>query len=114
MSDTPRTQRKRQREKRTISQMVVIFCEGAHQREGRTERAYCGELLCPECLQIDSYAVLRTDQCRKMEIKTLCEDCENFCYEPAKRQSIREVMRYAGPRMMKRHPIAAIRHLINK
>ena len=31
-----------------------------------------------------------------------------------KRERIRAVMRYAGPRMLKKHPLAAIRHLLGK
>ena len=30
------------------------------------------------------------------------------------REKIRTVMRYSGPRMLGKHPIAAIRHLIGK
>jgi hypothetical protein len=29
-------------------------------------------------------------------------------------QRIRDVMRYAGPRMLYHHPIAAIRHMLGK
>ncbi|MEG0375126.1 MAG: nitrous oxide-stimulated promoter family protein, partial [Raoultibacter sp.] len=36
------------------------------------------------------------------------------CYKPEEREKIRAVMRHAGPRMMTKHPIAAIRHLIGK
>lgn len=114
MVDTAAIQKKREREKRTISQMVAIFCKGRHPEASRTAQSFSGEPLCPECFAIDSYAVLRTEQCRKMDTKTICENCENRCYEPAKRELIREVMRYAGPRMLAHHPIAAFRHLINK
>ncbi|MCL2807354.1 MAG: nitrous oxide-stimulated promoter family protein [Coriobacteriia bacterium] len=108
------TQKRRRREKRTISQMIVIYCKGVHINSGRTEEAHCGRLLCPECALLDSYAVDRTEQCRQMGAKTLCENCESFCYDPIKRQAVREVMRYAGPRMIFCHPIAALKHLLNK
>ena len=35
------------------------------------------------------------------------------CYKPDMRQKVRQVMRYAGPRMMLRHPILAVRHMLD-
>ena len=114
MEDSRHTAKRRQREEKTLSQMIVIYCEGHHPRGSRTEQAYCGERLCPECLALDEYAVARTKGCRRMDEKTSCEECGNHCYKPSMRQSVREVMRYAGPRMVTRHPIAAIRHLLKR
>jgi len=114
MDDSPKIRKKRQREKRTISQMLVIYCEAHHAKALRDQRSYCGELLCPECLILDDYAVLRTERCRTMDVKISCEECGNHCYEPSMRQSIRNVMRYSGPRMLKKHPIAAVRHLLKR
>ena len=36
------------------------------------------------------------------------------CYAPAQREQIRAIMRYAGPRMILHHRVAAIRHLLKK
>ncbi len=47
-----------------------------------------------------------------MEVKTTCDRCEIHCYTREQLERIREVMRYAGPRMLLHHPIAAIRHLV--
>lgn len=112
--DSPKTAQRRVREKRTISQMVALYCAENHPHDQRTETAHCGEALCPACAQIDAYAVLRTERCRKMEVKTSCEECGNHCYAPEKREEIRAVMRYAGPRMLRKHPIAAVRHLLGR
>lgn len=114
MTDTPAVARRRKREKHTISQMIALYCVNNHDAELRTEQAYCEESVCSECALLDAYAVERTEQCRKMDVKTSCEECENHCYNPQQRERIREVMRYAGPRMITKHPIAAIRHLIGK
>lgn len=110
--DSPKTAKRRAREKRTISQMVALYCAENHPRESRTETAHCGEAVCPACADIDAYAVLRTERCRKMEVKTSCEECGNHCYAPEKREEIRAIMRYSGPRMLKKHPVAAVRHLL--
>ena len=112
--DTPAVARRREREKRTISNMVAIYCAGNHDAPARTETSFAGEALCPACKAIDDYAVLRTQRCRKMEVKTSCDECEHHCYKPEERKSIRTVMRYSGPRMMKAHPIAALRHLLGR
>lgn len=114
MADSKRTARRREREKRVISQMVCIGCAGNHAASARTETAYCGEPLCPACKELDDYAVARTQRCRRMDEKTSCEECGNHCYAPQMRDRIRAVMRYAGPRMLTRHPVAAVRHLLGR
>ena len=85
MEDSPKTAKRREREKRTISQMVALYCAGNHAPADRTGRAHCGEPVCPACAAIDAYAVLRTECCRKMDVKTSCEECGNHCYAPEKR-----------------------------
>lgn len=106
--------RKRQREARTISQMISLYCAGNHGTEARDHVASCGEPVCAACKELDDYASLRTMRCPRMECKTSCDGCPHPCYHPAMREQIRAVMRYAGPRMLTRHPVAAIRHLCAK
>lgn len=112
--DTPAVARRREREKRTISNMVAIYCAGNHDKATRTETSFAGEALCPDCKSLDDYCVLRTERCRSMHKKTSCEECGNHCYAATQREQIRAVMRYAGPRMLLHHPAAAIRHLLKK
>ena len=107
-----RVEKRRAREKKTISQMIAMHCAGTHRAAERTEQAFCGDAVCPACAKLDAYAVLRTERCRKMHVKTSCEACENHCYAPEMRESIRAAMRYSGPRMIFKHPVAAIRHLL--
>lgn len=114
MTDSSKTARRRKREMRTISQMVALYCAGNHGDCPRTQNAHCGEAVCDKCAALDSYAVERTRQCKRMDVKTSCEECENHCYRPEQREEIRQVMRYAGPRMLAKHPIAAIRHLTGR
>ncbi|MCI8467912.1 MAG: nitrous oxide-stimulated promoter family protein [Eggerthellaceae bacterium] len=114
MTDTPAVARRRAREKRTVSQMVGIYCAGHHDAAAATEVSHAGEPVCPACKELDDYCVLRTERCRKMECKTSCEECGNHCYAPAQRERIRAVMRYAGPRMLGKHPVAAVRHLLGR
>lgn len=108
------TEQKRQREMRTVSQMIALHCRGNHDADERTEQAQCGEAVCPVCKQLDDYACLRTQRCRRMAEKVDCERCANHCYSPEMRERIREVMRYAGPRMLLAHPVGVLRHLAGK
>ena len=52
--------------------------------------------------------------CRKKHggQKRLCPNCRVHCYRPDMREKIRAVMRWAGPRMLLHHPVAAARHVI--
>lgn len=114
MSEDTKIEKKRQREKRTISQMVSIYCAGNHADRDRCERVDCGEPVCAECKELDEYACLRMQRCFRMGEKVSCEVCPYHCYAPAMREKVRQVMRYAGPRMLFKHPVSAIRHLIGK
>lgn len=93
---------KREREKALVSQMIALYCKKHHG----------GKSLCPDCAALDAYARQRSDRCPFMETKTFCSNCRVHCYKPDMREKIREVMRFSGPRMLFRHPIPAIRHVI--
>ncbi len=114
LQDSPAVAKRRVREARTISQMIALHCAGCHADRDRSFVSHCGEPVCAECLELDAYGVLRTQRCRKMDVKTSCEKCGNHCYKPEMRERIREAMRYSGPRMLTKHPIAAVRHLLGK
>jgi len=90
-------------ERATVRAMIQIYCKGTHQSKE----------LCDECSNLWEYAELRLDKCPFGVEKPTCENCTVHCYKPEMRQQIREVMRYAGPRMIWHHPVMAIRHLIH-
>ncbi len=94
---------KRLREKQMVVQMIALYCKKKHKT--RT-------VLCPECAALAAYAQARSDRCPFMESKTFCSNCRVHCYKPQMREQIRAVMRFAGPRMIFHHPVAAIRHAI--
>ena len=94
---------KREREKRTVSLMIRIYCKKKH----GTKKG-----LCPECEALDAYARMRSDKCPFMETKTFCSNCKVHCYKADMREKIRAVMRFSGPRTIFSHPIMAIRHVI--
>ncbi|MDO4196841.1 MAG: nitrous oxide-stimulated promoter family protein [Prevotellaceae bacterium] len=102
-----------EQEKKTVRQMVEIYCRGKKHmsKEGRRTRQ---SQLCEECSALLDYAYQRLDHCKFGDKKPTCKKCPIHCYKPAMKKQMREVMRYAGPRMMWHHPIAAIKHLIRE
>jgi hypothetical protein len=93
------------REKKTIAAMVEIYCRDHHKPAGGGLCADCGSLL--------EYAMRRLDKCPYGADKGPCSKCEIHCYKPEMRQKVREVMKYAGPRMLKVHPVLAVKHLLD-
>jgi len=93
-----------QQEKLTVEQMIRMYCRGRHHHQ---------EALCGSCQQLLQYAHTRLNHCRFGEQKSTCGACPIHCYKPAMREEIRTVMRYAGPRMLLRHPADFIRHAIH-
>jgi len=89
------------REKRTIEVMVKMYCSSHHA---------ANKSLCRECGDLLSYALQRLLKCPFGEKKRACSKCKIHCYEPSMRQKITSVMRYAGPRMISRHPVLALAH----
>jgi hypothetical protein len=91
------------RENRTVEAMIHIYCRGQH----RTQNGPCSE-----CAELLDYARTRLRKCAFQEGKTTCAKCPIHCYKPDMRERIRAVMRYAGPRMLIRHPVLALLHLV--
>lgn len=93
------------RAQETVSKMISIYCQSHH---GTHRNA-----LCSDCQSLEAYAHLRIERCPFGEDKPTCAKCPIHCYTPARRDQIRQVMRYAGPRMLLHHPLLATLHLID-
>ncbi len=91
------------RECKTIEAMISHYCRNHHLDDKQ----------CLECAELLDYALERLEKCPFQERKTTCAKCLVHCYKPDMRQKVRTVMRYAGPRMIYRHPILAIFHMID-
>jgi hypothetical protein len=101
-----RVSKKQQQEKQILLCMIQMYCK-AHRH---TVEA-CG--LCDDCERIRAYSFERVDRCPFMETKTFCSHCSVHCYNGEMRHAIRRIMRYAGPRMLFRRPIMAMRHMLS-
>ena len=91
------------REKLTIQKMIALYqnrCPEASTEEGHYDALF-------------AYAQKRLDKCIFGEEKPACKQCPVHCYQPAKREEMKQIMRWAGQRMLWRHPMLTVRHLID-
>ncbi len=96
---------KRTQEKYVMEKMMHLYCKGKH---GTPKKQ-----LCEHCAALLQYANDRTQHCPHMENKTFCSKCPTQCYKPEKREEIRQVMRYAGPKMLLHDPVLVIKHALD-
>lgn len=88
----------------TIAAMVGLYCRG----HGHVADAP----LCSDCARLLAYATRRLKRCVFGDAKPNCAACTVHCYKADMREKIRTVMRWAGPRMLLRHPIMTLSHMI--
>lgn len=87
-----------------MSKMVDIYCSAHHESEASR---------CADCENFLNYADVRLKKCPYGEDKPTCANCPVHCYKPEQRELARQIMRYAGPRMLLRHPILTISHYLD-
>ena len=88
-----------------MTKMAGIYCAGHH--DGSVNN------LCGPCQEFLDYAQLRLEKCPYGEDKPTCANCPVHCYKPAQRAQAKNIMRFAGPRMLLRHPLLAIAHQLD-
>ncbi len=93
---------RRVRELKTIEVMIGMYC--AHHHAGAPR--------CAECNGLFDYAQRRLQRCVFGDAKPNCAKCVVHCYTKDMRERVRVVMRWAGPRMLLRHPVLGVRHLL--
>ena len=98
--------RRIEKEKKTLDKLMFLYCRAHHNTES-------GEL-CEECNVLRDYAKTRIDKCVFGINKPTCQNCHVHCYKPEIKEEIIVVMRYSGPKMIYKHPLAAVNHFINK
>ncbi len=96
---------RKEREIRTVKTMIQMYCKVKHHHP---------KGLCDSCAEIFSYASMKYHRCLFGEDKPVCSVCPVHCYSPEKREQIREIMRFSGPRMLFYHPVMAMNHLLLK
>ena len=96
------------RELKTIAAMLRIYCGDHHAEAARGDAP-----LCADCADLQDYARKRLAGCPYGPDKPTCVNCQIHCYGPHPREAMRLVMRHAGPRMLWRHPVLALAHLVD-
>ncbi len=94
------------REHDTLTCMTKIYCSDHHDRQDGG--------LCDSCSTLMAYSETRLAKCPYGDAKPTCAKCPIHCYKKEKREQVRVVMRYGGPRMPWRHPIRALTHVFDK
>ena len=95
---------RREREKIIVLEMIRMYCAGNHSG---------GAVLCEECSALAGYSEKRLLSCMYGDSKPVCKVCPVHCYSPQRREQMRNVMKYSGPRMIYLKPLFAIVHMID-
>lgn len=87
-------------EKEVVSTMIDIY----YKKQGTLE----------EKEELKAYALKRLKYCKFGEEKGFCSNCSIHCYAPKYKEKIKKVMAYSGPRLIFKHPIMLVRHILHK
>jgi len=111
MEDVTRHQKK---DIRLIGKFVEVYCAGKHGTAERSQVSLPAGLeartLCRECAAFLEYAVLKRLKCPLEAEKPTCKHCRIHCYDRTRREKVREIMGYAGRRLMMRGRLDYIWH----
>lgn len=98
------TKRRIEKEKEIIEVMIRLYCR----------RKLHVEELPQQYAELLAYARRRLDSCRFGDDKTACRRCPVHCYVKEKREMMRQIMRWCGPRMILYHPIITLKHYLQR
>jgi len=92
------------REWKTMEAMIKIHCRDHHGVAAAP---------CAECQELLDYAGVRLERCRFGAEKPTCANCPVHCYQRTRREQVKAVMRYAGPRVVLEHPLMSLHHWLD-
>ena len=100
--------KRQDKDRRTLEAIGRIYCKGNH------EGASCDAAgLCTSCREAVDATLQRASECPFGHAGN-CEDCKVHCQRGEAQRRIREIMRYAAPRMALRHPLMTAEYLRKK
>lgn len=103
---------------KVLGLFTAVYCRRHH---GGDKSALCaGDLeagrlglvkyrYCAECQEFLAYAIARRLRC-PLQPKPTCKACPVHCYRPGHRERVREIMRFAGPYLIKRGRLDLLWH----
>jgi hypothetical protein len=113
--------RRLRRDLKTLTKFIRVYCRYRHTDEPKhrvslkthdVETIAGGPvLLCDTCRKLLAHALVKRSRC-PMEPKPACRQCPDHCYHPIYRHQIREVMKYAGPRLVLSGRLDYLYHLL--
>ena len=95
---------KQARERDSITKMIAIYCNKHHNP---------GHCLCDDCINISEYAAKCISLCPYGADKPICGKCPSNCFRGDMYGKMVKIMRFAGPRMLYKHPILTARHILD-
>lgn len=97
-----------------IGKFVEVYCCGKHYGTRHVPvdlpAGLGAHILCSECASFLKYAVDRRLKCPLEAEKPTCKHCRIHCYDKQRREKVREIMSYAGRRLMLRGRLDYIWH----
>ena len=95
---------KQAREQDSISKMIAIYCNKHHN---------LSQSLCDDCINISEYAAKCISLCPYGPDKPVCGKCPSNCFRGDMYGKMVKIMRFAGPRMLYKHPFLTARHILD-
>jgi predicted amidophosphoribosyltransferase len=87
------------RERHALTAQLHIYCRARHG---------AGQKLCSACADRQHYIAERMERCELRAAKPTCTTCAFRCYAPPQQVKLRAILRYAGPRLLRKHPLLAL------
>jgi len=117
MISTP-LDKKEVKDLKVLVRFTGIFCHCKHQEESFPFASRYPELarlnlqtvrLCRACQDFLDYAIERRVRC-PLDPKPTCKHCQVHCYRSGHREKVREIMKFAGPYLIKRGRLDLLWH----
>jgi hypothetical protein len=106
--------RDRNKDIRLLGKFVEVYCDGRHSGiEHVTVTLSDGlgsRMICPECRSFLEYAIVKRVNCPLVDEKPSCKHCRVHCYDKLHREKVKEIMAFAGLRLMLRGRLDYIWH----
>lgn len=115
---------KKQKDIKTLTQFVSIFCRENHKETEKQpfsiEKVDLSSFLdssklqlCPSCHKLLTHGVVKLLMC-PYDPKPMCKACETHCYAPFYQTQIREVMKFSGMYLIKHGRLDIMAHYFLK
>ena len=111
---------KERKDLRVLALFTAVWCRVHHDGEkealaaaplGMTGAGIDDYRYCPECREFLAYAMTRRLKC-PLDPKPTCKHCHVHCYRPGHREKVRQIMRFAGPYLIRRGRLDLLWHYL--